>query len=160
MPSKIHPFFKYIPEKSALCEVELQTKSYYQIAKVNIWFIFPQSCKSLLEKNVMKFRLRFSFLFLFPTFIFWGLAEQAWHYNDTWCWHYNGIWSRKTSSHASKWTDKTYLRDDSQLCVKYLACNDESARIIKALERLRQFDRSILLKGSHSWTHILNAHWI
>ena len=94
-------FFKYIPEKSALCEVEVQTKSYYQIAKVNIWFIFPQSCESLLEKNVMKFKLRFSFLFPVPTFNFFGLAEQAWHYNDTWCWHYNGIWSIKTLSHAS-----------------------------------------------------------
>ena len=76
-------FFKYIPEKSALCEVEVQTKSYYQIAKVNIWFILPKSCESLLEKNVMKFKLRFSFLFLLPTFnFFWagraGMALQ-WH---------------------------------------------------------------------------------
>jgi len=26
MPSKIHPIFKYIPEKSALCEVQSQKK--------------------------------------------------------------------------------------------------------------------------------------
>ena len=35
MLGKMRPFAKYIPEKSALCEVDVQTKS-HQIAKVNI----------------------------------------------------------------------------------------------------------------------------